>query len=32
LLYRYIEWELGLGSSVDNISFGGPLLAARFVF
>jgi hypothetical protein len=32
LLYRYIKWEFGSGSPVDNISFGGPLLAARFVF
>lgn len=32
LLYRYIKWELDSGSPLDNISFGGPLLAAKLVF
>ena len=32
LQYRYIKWEFGSDSPLDNISFGGPLLAARFVF
>ncbi len=32
LLYRHIKWELDSGSPLDNISFSGPLLAAKFVF
>jgi hypothetical protein len=32
LAYRYIGWELGSDSAIDNINFSGPLLAARFVF
>jgi hypothetical protein len=32
LLYRYIKWNFGSDSPLDNISFNGPLLAAKFVF
>jgi hypothetical protein len=32
LQYRYMKWEFDSGSPLDNISLGGPLLAARFVF
>jgi hypothetical protein len=32
LLYRYMKWDYDSSSQLDNISFSGPLLAAKFVF
>lgn len=32
LVYRHMSWDFGSGSSIDNINFSGPLLAAKFVF
>jgi len=32
LAYRHIDWEFDSSSRLDNISFSGPLLAAKFRF
>ncbi len=32
LVYRHIEWDFGSDSQVDDISFSGPLLAAKLRF
>ncbi len=32
LVYRHMEWDFSSGSSIDDIRFSGPLLAAKFRF
>jgi hypothetical protein len=32
LAYRYLKWDLGSSSPIDNISFSGPQLTATFRF
>jgi hypothetical protein len=32
LTYRYLKWDLGSSSPIDDISFGGPQLTATFRF
>ena len=32
LVYRHMKWDFSSGTSIDDMSFSGPLLAAKFRF